>query len=83
MIVSWVLWDEGGYFEKMCVKVMVEVEWFGYLLNWIVIVFFGDKCMIFVGVSIFDLGNEVFMCVLEGIDCKLFSFKYQIVFGMI
>ena len=36
----------------------------------------------FVGVSIPDLGNEVFAQVLEGIDRKLGSFGYQTVLGL-
>lgn len=82
MTASRVLREEGGYSEKTRVRVMAEVERLGYLPNRIATVFAGDKSTTFVGVSIPDLGNEVFTHVLEGIDRKLVSFNHQTVLGM-
>lgn len=82
MTASRVLREEGGYSEKTRVKVMAEVERLGYLPNRIATVFSGDRRTTFVGVSIPDLGNEVFTRVLEGIDRKLASFNHQTVLGM-
>jgi LacI family gluconate utilization system Gnt-I transcriptional repressor len=45
-------------------------------------VFAGDASTTFVGVSIPDLGNEVFAQVLEGIDRKLGFHGYQTVLGL-
>ncbi len=54
----------------------------GYLPNRLATVFSGDKKSTFIGVSIPDLGNEVFTQVLEGIDRKLCAFGHQTVLGM-
>jgi LacI family gluconate utilization system Gnt-I transcriptional repressor len=82
MTASRVLRGEGGYSEKTRVKVMSEVDALGYLPNRLATVFAGDKTSTFVGVSIPDLGNEVFSQVLEGIDRKLGSFGHQTVLGL-
>lgn len=82
MTASRVLRDEGGFSEKTRAKVMAEVDRLGYLPNRLATVFAGDKKSTFVGVSIPDLGNEVFTHVLEGIDRKLVSFGHQSVLGM-
>lgn len=82
MTASRVLRGDGGYSEKTRQKVMAEVDRLGYLPNRIATVFGGDKRTTFVGVSIPDLGNEVFSHVLEGIDRKLAGFNHQTVLGM-
>lgn len=82
MTASRVLRDEGGFSESTRVKVMAEVDRLGYLPNRLATVFAGDKKSTFVGVSIPDLGNEVFTQVLEGIDRKLVAFQHQTVLGM-
>lgn len=82
MTASRVLRGEGGYSEKTRDNVMEKVEELGYLPNRLATVFAGDKTSSFVGVSIPDLGNEVFTQVLEGIDLKLGSFGHQSVLGL-
>lgn len=82
MTASRVLRGEGGYSEKTREKVMAQVDLLGYLPNRLATVFAGDQTSTFVGVSIPDLGNEVFAQVLEGIDRKLGSFGYQTVLGL-
>ncbi|MEM7526892.1 MAG: LacI family DNA-binding transcriptional regulator [Pseudomonadota bacterium] len=82
MTASRVLRDEGGFSEKTRAKVMAEVERLGYLPNRLATVFAGDVRSTFVGVSIPELGNEIFAQVLEGIDRKLSSFQHQTVLGM-
>jgi len=82
MTASRVLRDEGGFSEKTRAKVMAEVERLGYLPNRLATVFAGDKKSTFVGVSIPELGNEIFAQVLEGIDRKLGAFGHQTVLGM-
>lgn len=82
MTASRVLRDEGGFSEKTRVKVMAEVERLGYLPNRLATVFAGDQKSTFVGVSIPELGNEIFAQVLEGIDRKLGAFGHQTVLGM-
>ena len=82
MTASRVLRDEGGFSEKTRQKVMAQVDLLGYLPNRLATVFAGDKTSTFVGVSIPDLGNEVFAQVLEGIDRKLGSFGHQTVLGL-
>ena len=82
MTASRVLREEGGYSEATRVKVMEKVDELGYLPNRLATVFAGDKTSTFVGVSIPDLGNEVFAQVLEGIDRKLGAFGYQTVLGL-
>lgn len=82
MTASRVLRDEGGFSEKTRAKVMAEVERLGYLPNRLATVFAGDKKSTFVGVSIPELGNEIFAQVLEGIDRKLGSFGHQTVLGL-
>lgn len=82
MTASRVLRGEGGYSEKTRVKVMEQVDELGYLPNRLATVFAGDQASTFIGVSIPDLGNEVFAQVLEGIDRKLGTFGYQSVLGL-
>lgn len=82
MTASRVLRREGGYSEQTRVKVMQQVDALGYLPNRLATVFAGDQNTTFVGVSIPDLGNEVFAHVLEGIDRKLGTFGYQTVLGL-
>lgn len=82
MTASRVLRNEGGYSEKTKAKVMAQVDALGYLPNRLATVFAGDRTSTFVGVSIPDLGNEVFAQVLEGIDQKLGSHGYQTVLGL-
>ncbi|MEM6886929.1 MAG: LacI family DNA-binding transcriptional regulator [Pseudomonadota bacterium] len=82
MTASRVLRGEGGYSENTRVKVMAQVDALGYLPNRLATVFAGDQNSTFIGVSIPDLGNEVFAQVLEGIDRKLGTFGYQSVLGL-
>jgi len=82
MTASRVLRGDGGYSEETRVKVMREVDRLGYLPNRLAPGFAGDTRSTFVGVSIPDLGNEVFALVLEGIDRKLGTFGYQTVLGL-
>lgn len=82
MTASRVVRGEGGYSEKTRAKVMEKVDLLGYLPNRLATVFAGDRASTFVGVSIPDLGNEVFAQVLEGIDRKLSAFGHQTVLGL-
>ena len=82
MTASRVLRGEGGYSEKTKEKVMAQVDLLGYLPNRLATVFAGDRVSTFIGVSIPDLGNEVFAQVLEGIDRKLGVFGHQTVLGL-
>ena len=82
MTASRVLRNEGGYSEKTRAKVMAQVDALGYLPNRLATLFAGDTTSTFVGVSIPDLGNEVFAQVLEGIDQKLGLHGYQTVLGL-
>ena len=82
MTASRVLRGEGGYSEKTRAKVMAQVDALGYMPNRLATLFAGDATSTFVGVSIPDLGNEVFAQVLEGIDQKLGSHGYQTVLGL-
>lgn len=82
MTASRVLRGEGGYSEDTRVKVLEQVDALGYLPNRLATVFAGDQNSTFIGVSIPDLGNEVFAQVLEGIDRKLGTFGYQSVLGL-
>ncbi|MEL6233393.1 MAG: LacI family DNA-binding transcriptional regulator [Pseudomonadota bacterium] len=82
MTASRVLRGEGGYSDKTRDKVMAKVDLLGYLPNRLATAFAGGTTSTFVGVSIPDLGNEVFAQVLEGIDRKLGSFGYQTVLGL-
>ncbi len=82
MTASRVLRDEGGYSEDTRARVMAQVDALGYLPNRLATVFAGDQGSTFIGVSIPDLGNEVFAQVLEGIDRKLGTFGYQSVLGL-
>ncbi len=82
MTASRVLRGEGGYSEKTRATVMEKVDELGYLPNRLATVFAGDKTSTFIGVSIPDLGNEVFAQVLEGIDRKLGAFGHQSVLGL-
>lgn len=82
MTASRVVRGEGGYSEKTRAKVMAKIDQLGYLPNRLATVFAGDQSSTFVGVSIPDLGNEVFVQVLEGIDNKLGAFGHQTVLGL-
>lgn len=82
MTASRVLREDGGYSEKTRALVMQKVDELGYLPNRLATVFAGDSASTFIGVSIPDLGNEVFAQVLEGIDRKLGSFGHQSVLGL-
>ena len=82
MTASRVLRGEGGYSEKTRDKVMAKVDLLGYLPNRLAPVIAGDRSTTFIGVSIPDLGNEVFAQVLEGIDRTLGAFGYQTVLGL-
>ena len=82
MTASRVLRNEGGYSDATKDLVMQKVAELGYLPNRLATVFAGDKSSTFVGVSIPDLGNEVFAQVLEGIDRKLGLFGHQTVLGL-
>ncbi|MEL6680264.1 MAG: LacI family DNA-binding transcriptional regulator [Pseudomonadota bacterium] len=82
MTASRVLRGEGGYSKKTEALVMAKVDQLGYLPNRLASVFAGDQASTFVGVSIPDLGNEVFAQVLEGIDRKLGAFGHQSVLGL-
>lgn len=82
MTASRVLRGEGGYSEKTRALVMQKVDALGYLPNRLATVFAGDSTSTFIGVSIPDLGNEVFTQVLEGIDGKLGAFGHQTVLGL-
>lgn len=82
MTASRVVREEGGYSEKTRARVLAKIDQLGYLPNRLATVFAGDQSSTFVGVSIPDLGNEVFTQVLEGIDRKLGSFGHQTVLGL-
>ena len=82
MTVSRVLRGEGGYSQDTKTRVLAEIERIGYVPNRLASVFSGDASSTFVGVSIPELGNEIFTQVLEGIDRKLGSFGHQTVLGM-
>ncbi|MGX9356784.1 LacI family DNA-binding transcriptional regulator [Roseobacteraceae bacterium S113] len=82
MTASRVLRGEGGYSDETRIKVMQQVDALGYLPNRLATVFAGDQTSTFIGVSIPDLGNEVFAQVLEGIDRKLGVFGHQSVLGL-
>ncbi len=82
MTASRVLRNEGGFSEQTRERVLAEVARLGYLPNRLANIFSGDQKSTFIGVSIPDLGNEVFTHVLEGIDRKLCSFGHQTVLGM-
>ncbi len=82
MTASRVLREEGGYSEKTRALVMQKVDELGYLPNRLATVFAGDQSSTFVGVSIPELGNEVFAQVLEGIDRQLSTFGHQSVLGL-
>lgn len=77
MTASRVAHGEGGYSENTRIKVMQQVDLLGCLPNRLATVFAGDQSSTFIGVSIPDLGNEVFAQVLEGIDRELGTFGYQ------
>ena len=82
MTASRVLRDQGGFSSHTRQRVLAEVERLGYLPNRLATVFAGDKRSTIVGVSIPDLGNEIFAQVLEGIDSKLGALAHQTVLGM-
>ena len=82
MTASRVLRGEGGYSDNTRDLVLQKVDELGYLPNRLATVFAGDSSSTFIGVSIPDLGNEVFAQVLEGIDRKLGSFGHQTVLGL-
>ena len=82
MTASRVIRGEGGYSEDTRDRVMTHVRDLGYLPNRLATAFSGDAKTTFIGVSIPDLGNEVFTQVLDGIDQKLSSFGRQTVLGL-
>lgn len=82
MTASRVLRGKGGYTEETRAKVMAQVDLLGYLPNRLAPVMAGDRSTTFIGVSIPDLGNEVFAQVLEGIDRTLGAHGYQTVLGL-
>ena len=82
MTASRVLRGDGGYSKQTQARVLATVDRLGYLPNRLASVFAGDRSTTFIGVSIPDLGNEVFAQVLEGIDRKLRSFGHQTVLGL-
>ncbi|MEM7524442.1 MAG: LacI family DNA-binding transcriptional regulator, partial [Pseudomonadota bacterium] len=82
MTASRVLREGGGYSEETRTRVLAQVERLGYLPNRLATVFAGDRRSTFVGVSIPELGNEIFAQVLEGIDRRLRAFGHQSVLGM-
>jgi LacI family gluconate utilization system Gnt-I transcriptional repressor len=82
MTASRVLRNGTGFSEKTRSKVLAEVDRLGYLPNRLATVFAGGKQSTFVGVSIPDLGNEIFAQVLEGINRKLVAVGHQTILGM-
>ncbi|MEP2027280.1 MAG: LacI family DNA-binding transcriptional regulator [Paracoccaceae bacterium] len=79
MTASRVLNNTTGFSDKTRVRVLEEVKRLGYVQNRLAAAFSSHGKSTFVGVSIPDLGNEVFTQVLEGIERKLNSAGYQAV----
>lgn len=82
MTASRVLNGTGGFSDATRDRVMDQVERLGYVQNRLAAAFSNDSASTYVGVSIPDLGNEVFSQVLEGIERKLHSFGYQAVLSV-
>ncbi len=77
MTASRVLNDGKGFSEETRDRVLEEVQRLGYVQNRMAAAFSAAGTSTFVGVSIPDLGNEVFAQVLEGIERKLNTLGYQ------
>ncbi len=82
MTASRVLRNGSGFSPATRTRVLEQVERLGYVQNRLAAAFSSDAASTFVGVSIPDLGNEVFAQVLEGIERKLGMFGYQTVLGV-
>ncbi len=82
MTASRVLRNDTGFSEVTRDRVLQEVARLGYVQNRLAAAFSSDVASTFIGVSIPDLGNEVFAQVLEGIERKLGMFGYQTVLGV-
>jgi LacI family transcriptional regulator, gluconate utilization system Gnt-I transcriptional repressor len=82
MTASRVLRNGTGFSQATRDKVLQQVERLGYVQNRLAAAFSSDVASTFIGVSIPDLGNEVFAQVLEGIERKLGIFGYQTVLGV-
>ena len=79
MTASRVLNNSTGFSDATRTKVMDQVDRLGYVQNRLAAAFSSDSASTYVGVSIPDLGNEVFSQVLDGIERKLNSYGYQAV----
>ncbi len=79
MTASRVLNGTKGFSPKTRERVLEQVEKLGYVQNRLAAAFASQGKSTFVGVSIPDLGNEVFTQVLEGIERKLNASGYQAV----
>ncbi|GFE52380.1 LacI family transcriptional regulator [Roseobacter cerasinus] len=79
MTASRVLNNGKGFSEETRDRVMAEVHRLGYMHDRMAVAFSSHSSSTFVGVSIPDLGNEVFAQVLEGIERRLNSSGYQAV----
>lgn len=82
MTASRVLNGGTGFSDATRERVMDQVSRLGYVQNRLAAAFSTDTASTYVGVSIPDLGNEVFSQVLEGIERKLHSFGYQAVLSV-
>lgn len=82
MTASRVLNGGTGFSDATKQRVMDQVDRLGYVQNRLAAAFSSDTASTYVGVSIPDLGNEVFSQVLEGIERKLHSFGYQAVLSV-
>lgn len=79
MTASRVLNNGKGFSEDTRDRVMAEVRRLGYVHDRMAVAFSSESTSTFVGVSIPDLGNEVFAQVLEGIERRLNASGYQAV----
>ncbi len=82
MTASRVLRNDTGFSAATRDRVLQEVARLGYVQNRLAAAFSSDTTSTFIGVSIPDLGNEVFAQVLEAIERKLGMFGYQTVIGV-
>ena len=82
MTASRVLRNGTGFSQATRDRVLQEVARLGYVQNRLAAAFSSDIASTFVGVSIPDLGNEVFAQVLEGIERRLGMFGHQTVLGV-
>ncbi len=82
MTASRVLRNDTGFSAATRDRVLDQVARLGYVQNRLAAAFSSDAASTFIGVSIPDLGNEVFAQVLEGIERKLAMFGYQTVLGV-